>query len=414
MADGFFSKLKKAFNVFTSRDPTYEYIGGPSYSYRPDRFVPTGGSDRSIVLSIFNRMAMDVASIDFRHAKLDENGRLLEELDSGLNNCLTTEANVDQTARGFIQDIVMSMMDEGVVAIVPIDTDINPESSMSIDILTMRTGRIVTWYPEDVTVEVYNQGTGNKQQITLPKRRVGIIENPLYGVINEPNGTMQRLIRKLALLDVSDSKNATNRLDLIVQLPYIIKSDARKAQAEQRRADIEEQLTNSKYGVAYTDGTEKITQLNRPVENQLLEQVKMLKQELYAELGLTEEILNGTATEQAMLNYYDRTIEPICLAIADEMKRKFLTKTARTQRQSIVFFRDPFKLVPVSSLAEIADSFTRNEVMTSNEVRQILGLKPSPEPNADELRNKNLYPEEMAYDPYQEEIPLTEEQIQNG
>lgn len=396
-----FSRAKKAWNVFLNRDPTkYNYAEiGTSYSYRPDRIRLTRGSERTIVNSIYNRIAMDAAAIDIKHVRLDDNDRYIETIDSGLNNCLSLEANLDQTGRSFVQDVVMSMLDEGVVAIVPIDTVGDPYMG-AYSIETMRTGKIVQWHPYHVRVSVYNEKTGQKEEITVSKRSVAIIENPLYSVMNEPNSTLQRLIRKLSLLDAVDEQSSAGKLDLIVQLPYIIKTEARRAQAEQRRSDIEKQLAGSKYGIAYTDGTEKVTQLNRPIENNLMKQIEYLTSMLFSQLGLTQGILDGSADEKTMLNYYNRTIEPIMSAISDEMKRKFLTRTARSQHQSIEFFRDPFKLTPVSDLAEIADKMTRNEIMTSNEVRQVIGMKPSDDPEADELRNKNLN--------------KSNEQIQNG
>ena len=391
------SRLKHAWNAFiNNRDPTASFrdIGG-GYSYRPDRPRLTRGNERSIVTSVYNRIALDVAAIDIQHCKLDENGRLLEEMDSKLNQCLTLEANLDQTSRAFIQDAVMSMLDEGCVAIVPVETTLDPKVTQSYDILSMRTAKILEWFPKDVRVRLYNEWTGQKEDIKLPKSMVAIVENPLFAVINEPNSTMQRLIRKLSLLDVTDEQTASGKLDLIIQLPYIIKTDARRQQAEQRRKDIEMQLAGSKYGIAYTDGTEKITQLNRSLENNLMKQVEYLTNLLFSQLGITQSILDGTADEKTMLNYYTRTIEPIVSAIVDEMKRKFLSKTARSQKQSIMFFRDPFKLVPVNDIAEIADKFTRNEIMSSNEFRQIVGLRPSSDPKADKLINSNLnHPEE--------------------
>lgn len=385
------NRLQHAWNAFLNRDPTYWRASyGPASYYRPDKIRPTMGNERSMVSSVYNRIALDVAYIDIFHARLDDDGRYTEQISSGLNECLNLSANIDQTGKAFIQDIVMSMMDEGVVAIVPVDTTINPEKSGSFDILSMRTGKIKEWYPEHVTVELYNEKTGRKEDLLLPKNTIGIIENPLYAVMNEPNSTLQRLIRKLNLLDVIDEQSGSGKLDLIIQLPYVIKTPARKQQAEERRRDIEMQLAGSKYGIAYTDGTEKITQLNRPVENNLMKQIEYLTNMLYSQLGLTQEILNGSADEKTMLNYYNRTIEPIVSSIVDEMKRKFLTKTARTQGQSIVYFRNPFKLVPVAELAEISDKLTRNEIASSNEIRQIIGWKPSDEPGADELRNKNL------------------------
>ena len=391
MSDTIGSKLKNAWNAFFNRDPTDEYINlGSSYSYRPDRQRIMRYKDQSIVTSVYNRIAMDVAAINIQHSRLDKNDRFIEIIESGLNNCLTLEANVDQTGRAFLQDVAMSLMDEGVVALVPIDTSFNPNVTGSYDILTMRVGEIIEWYPTHVKVRVYNEKTGKKEDLTLKKSIVAIIENPLYYVMNGPNSTMKRLIRKLSLLDIVDEQSSSGKLDMIIQLPYIIKTEARKAQAENRRKDIENQLADSKFGIAYTDGTERITQLNRPVENNLMKQIEYLTSMLYSQLGITTSILDGTADEQTMLNYYNRTIEPIVSAIVDEMIRKFLTKTARTQLQSILFFRDPFKLVPVANIAEIADKFTRNEIMTSNEIRQIIGMTPSDNPSADELRNKNL------------------------
>ena len=383
MDESFGSRLKHAWNAFMNRSPTYRTADhGASYSYRPDRPRLTRGNERSIITSVYNRIAMDVAAISIQHVRLDANGRFLSAMDSGLNRCLTLEANLDQTGRGFVQDIAMSMMDEGVVAIVPVDTTVDPTVSSSYEINTMRTGKILEWYPQYVRVRIYNDRTGNKEEIMLPKSQIGIVENPLFAVMNEPNSTMQRLARKLALLDVID--------ELIIQLPYVIKTDARRQQAEKRRKDIEDQLSGSKYGIAYTDGTERITQLNRSVENNLMHQIEYLTSMLYSQLGITQEIMDGTADDKTMLNYYSRTIEPFVSAIADEMKRKFLTKTARSQFQSIAFFRDPFKLVPVSELAEIADKFTRNEILSPNEMRQIIGLKPSADPKAAELRNRNV------------------------
>lgn len=386
----FSSRLKHAWNAFFNRAPTQVYRDlGASSSYRPDRPRYHYGNERSIVTSIYNRISLDVATIDIFDSRTDSDNRFLEVNDTSLNSCLTLEANIDQTGRAFRQDIVMSMLDEGVVAVVPIDTSLNPEKG-SYDILSMRTGRVVEWYPKHVKVEVYNENTGQKQQIVVPKASTAIIENPFYSVMNERNSTMQRLIRKLNILDAIDEQSGSGKLDLIIQLPYIIKSKARRNQAEQRRKDIETQLAGSKYGIAYTDGTERITQLNRPVENNLLAQIKYLTELLFSQLGITQAILDGSASPEEMLNYYNRVIEPILAAIVDEMKRKFLTKTARTQKRTIMFFRDPFKLVPVSQLAEIADKMTRNEIMTSNELRQIIGMKPSDDPAADELRNKNL------------------------
>lgn len=389
----FTDRLQHAWNAFMSnRDPTpveYRYYGSIS-STRPDRVALTRGNEKSITTSIFNRIAMDVAAISIKHVRLDENDRMIEIVDSGLNYCLNTEANIDQTGRAFIQDVVLSMLDEGCVAIVPVDTTINPRTSGAYDINSMRVGQVIEWRPRHVRVRVYNDTTGRKEELLLPKSMVAIIENPLYAVINEPNSTMQRLKRKLNLLDVVDEQTGSGKLDMIIQLPYIIKTDARRKQAENRMESIEKQLSSSKYGIAYTDGTERIVQLNRAVENNLMPQVEYLTNMVYSQLGMTQAIMDGTADEKTMLNYYNRSIEPIISNIVDEMKRKFLTKTARTQRQSILFFRDPFKLAPVDKIAEMADKFTRNEIMTSNEFRQIIGLPPSDDPNADELRNKNL------------------------
>ncbi len=420
MEQTFGSRLRHAWNAFRNRDPTEQFRDvGPGYYYRPDRVRLTRGNERSIVTSIYNRIAIDVASVDIKHCRLDDNGRFMSEIDSDLNSCLTLEANLDQTARAFKQDIVMSMFDEGCVAIVPVDTTLDPNKTSSYDILTMRTGKILEWYPQHVKVRVYNEKTGKKEDITVPKSSVGIIENPLYAIINEPNSTMQRLIRKLSLLDITDEQTASGKLDLIIQLPYVIKTEARRQQAENRRKDIEMQLASSKYGIAYTDGTERITQLNRSVENNLLKQIESLTSTLYSQLGITQAILDGTADEKTMLNYNNRTIEPIVSAIVDEMKRKFLTKTARSQKQTILFFRDPFKLVPVNDIAEIADKFTRNEILTSNEIRQIIGLKPSDDPKADQLINSNIsqpnqgieMPVEDPYaeEPYGDEVPYEED-----
>ena len=388
----FTDRIKHGWNAFLNRDPTYNYrdLGGPSYGYRPDRMRFTRGNERSIVTSVYNRIALDAASIDIMHVQLDKDDRFESVRNSALNECLTRNANIDQTGRAFIQDVVMSMLDEGCVAIVPVDTTFNPDVTNSYDINTMRTAKIVEWYPAHVKVNLYNDRTGRKEDLILPKKTVAIIENPLYAVINEPNSTMQRLIRKLNLLDVIDEQSGSGKLDLIIQLPYVIKTDARRQQAEQRRKDIEMQLSGSKYGIAYTDGTERITQLNRSVDNNLMKQIEYLTSMLYSQLGITQAILDGSADDKTMLNYYNRTIEPIVSAIVDEIQRKFLTKTAITQKQAILYFRDPFRLVPVNEIAEIADKFTRNEIMTSNEIRQIVGMKPSKDPNADELRNKNL------------------------
>ena len=374
-----------------NRDPTKEYGSlGFGYAYHPDRIRFSRGNERSIVTSVYNRIALDVASTTINHVRLDENGRFKEVMNSKLNECLNLSANIDQTGRAFLHDVAASMMDEGCVAIVPVDTDIDPSNTEAYDILSMRVGRIIGWYPDKVKVRVYNELVGEKQDIILYKREVAIIENPLYAVMNEPNSTMQRLIKKLNLLDSIDEQSGSGKLDLIIQLPYIVKTELKRQQAERRRKDIEEQLSGSKYGIAYTDGTERITQLNRPVDNNLLSQIEYLTNLLYSQLGITQTILDGTADEKTMLNYYSRTIEPIISAITDEIKRKFLSKTALSQNQSVMFFRDPFKLVPVNNIAEIADKFTRNEIMTSNEMRQIIGLKPSSDPKADELRNSNI------------------------
>lgn len=389
---GLTDRLQHAWNAFVNnRDPTYSYQNlGSSYAYRPDRPRMTRGNERSIVTSVYNRIAMDVAAIDIMHAKLDENDRFVSYINSKLNNCLTLEANLDQTARAFIQDIVITMFDKGVVAIVPTETTLNPKKTDAYDIKAMRTAEVLDWYPNHVKVRIYNDIKGQKEEMVLPKKMVGIIENPLYAVMNEPNSTMQRLIRKLVLLDSIDEQSGAGKLDMIIQLPYTIKSEARRNQAEQRKKDIEMQLTDSKYGIAYIDSTERITQLNRPVENNLMKQIEYLTSMLYSQLGINQSVLEGTADEKTMLNYNNRTIEPIISAIVDEMNRKFLTKTARSQKQTIMFFRDPFRLVPVNDLAEIADKFTRNEILTSNEIRQIIGIKPSDDPKADQLINSNI------------------------
>lgn len=406
MEMSFGSRLKHAWNAFTGNIQMNYRDLGMSYPYRADRPRMSRGNEKSIVTSVYNRIALDVVALNVQHVRLDENGRFLSVIDDGLNNCLTLEANVDQTARSFIQDVVISMFDEGSVAIVPVDTTTDPNVSGSYDIQSLRVGQILDWYPQYIRTRVYNEQTGRKEDIVVPKSAVAIIENPLYAVINEPNSTMQRLIRKLNLLDVIDEQSGSGKLDLIIQLPYVIKTEARRQQAENRRKDIESQLSGSKYGIAYTDGTEHITQLNRSVNNNLMSQIEYLTSMLYSQLGITQSILDGTADEKTMLNYNNRTIEPIISAIVDEMKRKFLTKTARSQRQSISFFRDPFKLVPVNEIAEIADKFTRNEIMTSNEIRQVVGMKPSDDPRADELRNKNLS-EPSGSDQQSEEAPIT-------
>lgn len=418
MPETFGSRLKHAWNAFTNKDPTggsYPRNDGMSYSYRPDRPRFSRGNERSIVTSVYNRIALDVASININHVRLDENDRFISIIPSKLNECLTLDANIDQTGRGFIQDVVMSMLDEGSVAIVPVDTTFNPKVTGSYDIESMRTGKIIEWKPRHVKVQLYNDKTGEKEEIWLPKSMVAIVENPLYAVMNEPNSTMQRLIRKLNLLDTIDEYNGSNKLDLIIQLPYVIKTEARRAQANNRRQEIVDQLSSRDgYGIAYTDGTERITQLNRPIENNLLKQVEYLTNQLYSQLGISMAVMDGTADEKQMLNYNNRSIEPIISAIVDEMKRKFLTKTARSQKQSIMFFRDPFKLVPVENVAEIADKFTRNEIMTSNEFRQVIGMKPADDPKADQLRNANISEpaSDMApmEDPSMMEQPMEEEQ----
>lgn len=409
---GITDRLQHAWNAFLNRDPTqyrpYEY--GYSYTRRPDRATFTRGNERSIVTAVYNRIAMDVSAITINHVQLDKNGRFMEVKDSALNSCLNLAANKDQTGRAFIQDVVISMLDEGCVAIVPIDTDIDPEDG-SYKIETMRTGKILEWYPDKIRVQVYNDRIGKREEIEVPKSVAVIIENPLYTVINEPNSTMQRLVRKLNLLDAIDEQSGSGKLDLIIQLPYVIKSETRRQQAENRRKDIEMQLSGSKYGIAYTDGTEHITQLNRPTENNLMKQIEYLTSMLYSQLGITQGVMDGTADEKVMLNYETRTIEPIISAIVDEIKRKFLTKTARSQHQSIMFFRDPFRLVPVNDLAEIADKFTRNEILTSNEVRQIIGMKPSEDPKADQLVNSNISQPDGGGTPKPE---VTEENTKEG
>lgn len=388
MGNTFVSRLKHAWNAFLNRDPTFS-VGGGSY-YRPDRARLSRGNERSIVTSVYNRIALDAAAINMMHARLDDDGRFLSVIDSGLNNCLSVEANLDQTGRSFIQDVVMSMLDEGCVAIVPVDTTLNPRITAAFDVNSIRTGKILEWFPEHVRVSVYNDKTGKKEELLLPKRSVAIVENPLFAVINEPNSTMQRLIRKLNLLDAIDEQSGSGKMNMVIQLPYIVKTPLQKERADRRRKELEDQLASSKYGVAYVDGTERITQLNRPLDNNLMTQIEYLTSMLYSQLGITQTVMDGSADDKTMLNYYNRTIEPIISAIVDEMIRKFLTKTARSQKQSIRFFRDPFKLVPVNDIAEIADKFTRNEIMTSNEFRQIVGFKPSDDPKADKLNNSNL------------------------
>ena len=384
------SRLKHAWNAFLNRDPPGSRYYGGGYSYRPDRMRFSRGSERTIINSIYNRIALDAASITINHVRLDENNRFDSIIDSGLNYCLNTEANADQTGRGLIQDIVMTFLEEGVAAVVPEKTDFDPRYSNSYEIYSMRVGVPVEWYPNHVRVRMFNELTGQKEEITFPKKMVALIENPFYSVMNAPNSTMQQLVRKLALLDVVDEQAGSGKLDMIIQLPYVIKSQARRDQAEQRRADIEKQLSGSKYGIAYTDGTERIVQLNRSLENNILKSIEYLTNMVYSQLGVTQEILNGTADEKTMNNYMNRIIEPVVSAIADEFKRKFLTKTARTQGQSIMFFRDPFRLAPVSMIAEMADKFTRNEIMTPNEFRQVIGMKPSKDPKSDQLANRNI------------------------
>lgn len=403
------SRLKHAWNAFFSRDPTtWNQIGIGGYSYRPDRPRLTRGHERSIVTSIYNRISVDTSSISIRHVQLDEDDQYQADISSGLNTCLNLSANKDQTGRAFLQDAVLSMLDEGCVALVPVDTDVDV-STGTFQILSMRTGKILDWYPDYVRVRVYNDRTGNREEIVIEKQSVAIVENPFYAVMNEPNSTLQRLIRKLNLLDSVDEQSSSGKLDLIIQLPYVIKTEARRRQAELRRKEIEDQLAGSKYGIAYTDGTERITQLNRAVENNLMKQIEYLTSMLFSQLGITQEVLDGTANEQTMLNYFNRTIEPIVSAIVDEMKRKFLTKTARIQKKTILFFRDPFRLVPINNIAEIADKFTRNEIMTANEIRQVIGIKPSSDPKADRLENSNISrPENPS------ETTKKEEEIQNG
>lgn len=392
------TRLKNSWNAFRNRDPTMFYSEpGMSYTYRPDRSRFSRGNERSIVTSVYNKIAMDVAAVDIRHCRIDKNGRYKEDVDSDLNTCLTLEANIDQSHRAFRQDVVMSMFDEGAVAIVPIEAKGDPTIGTSFDIRSMRVAKIIEWFPRSVKVEAYNDYTGRKEQLIFPKKSVAIIENPLYSVINEPNSTMKRLIRKLNLLDAIDEQSGSGKLDLIIQLPYVVKGDLKKQQAEDRKESIIEQLKGP-YGIAYIDGTEKITQLNRPVENNLMSQIEYLTNMLYSQIGITPAIMDGTADEKTMLNYNNRTIEPIVSAITDAMKRSFLSKTARSQGQTIMAFRDPFKLVPINNIAEIADKFTRNEILTSNEIRQIIGFKPSDDPKADQLLNSNIShsPEELA------------------
>lgn len=412
---GIIQRTKNAWNAFMGRDPTlYDY--GPASYYSPNYARYYQGSETTTIMAVYNRIALDAASVVIQHVRLDENGRYSETINDGLNYCLTQEANIDQTSRAFIQDCVLSMFTNGSIAIVPVDATNDITFTDSYDVLNMRVGKIIEWRPQYVKVDLYNENDGQHHEIILPKRCVAIVPNPLYAIINEPNSTMQRLMRKISMLDAIDAQNSAGKLDLIIQLPYVIKSDARKKQAEERRREIEVQLSGSKYGIAYTDGTEKITQLNRPLENNLQAQIEYLTSQFYAQLGITTEVLNGSADESTMLNYNSRTIEPIVAAIVDAMRVKFLSKTARSQRQDIVYFRDPFKLVPISNLADIADKFTRNEILTSNEVRQIAGMKPSSDPNADELRNKNLNKsaEEVAQTPSNDTTNNKKEEIQNG
>lgn len=389
-------RLRNSWNAFRTRDDDYPELRsfggdyGAAYGLRPDRTKLFVSNERSIISSIITRLGIDVASVEMQHVRLDENDRLLEVIKSGLQECLTIEANVDQAATAFRQDMAMTLLDKGTIAIVPVDTSVNPARSNTFDIVSMRCGDVVTWYPYHVKVSVYNERIGRREEITLPKASVAIVENPLYAIMNEPNSTLQRLIRKLNLLDSVDEQSASGKLDMIIQLPYVIKSESRRAQAEQRRKDIEVQLKGSQYGIAYTDGTEKITQLNRPAENNLMKQIEYLTAMLYSQLGLTEEIMNGTADEKTMLNYQNRTIKPILRAIAEAMRRTFLTKTARSQGQTVQFFTDPFELVPLNSIAEIADKFTRNEILSANEIRSIIGIRPSSDPKADQLRNSNM------------------------
>ena len=418
---GLLDRIKHGWNAFVNnRDPTMYYNTmdlGQSYFTRPDRVRLSGGNEKTVVTAITNRIALDVADVDIRHVVLDEEGRFNDYYKSGLDYCLNTEANIDQTHKDFIQDIVMSMIDEGVVAVVPVDTDVDPTKTGSYDIKTMRTGKIIQWYPRHVKIKLYNDRTGKHEDVTLPKESVAIIQNPFYAVMNEPNSTMKRLVKKLTLLDAIDEQSGSGKLDLIIQLPYIVKSEARREQAEKRRKDIEVQLSGSKYGIAYTDGTERITQLNRPVENNLLKQIEYLTSMLYSQLSFHQSILDGTADEKTMLNYTNRTVKVMVMAIVNEFKRKFLTKTARSQNQSISYFRDPFALMPASELAKVADTFTRNEILSKNEIRQIIGRKPSSDPKADQLINSNIsQPEGEGHKPVEEvtEEPILEGENQNG
>lgn len=411
MGNSFGERLRHAWNAFNGNQQIQYRDIGSSYSYRPDRVRLSCRNERSIVTSVYNRIAMDIAAIKIRHVYTDDDGNFVSFINSGLDNCLSFEANIDESGRSFIQDVVLSMLDEGVVAIVPIDTDIDPDITKGYDVLSMRTGQIIDWYPRHVRVRVYDDRTGQKRDVLMAKSNVAIVENPLYSVVNEPNSTMQRLIRKLVLLDAIDEQSGSGKLDLIIQLPYVVKTQARREQAEERRKEIENQLTGSKYGIAYTDGTEHITQLNRPVENNLMKQIEYLTSMLYSQLGINQSVLDGTADDKAMTNYYARTCEPIVSAIVDSLKRTFLSKTARTRKQSIMYFRDPFSLVPLSELSELADKLTRNEIMSSNEIRQKIGLKPSNDPDADKLKNKNIsHPDDSGGDNNTNE----EEENQNG
>lgn len=411
MGNSFGERLRHAWNAFNGNQQIQYRDIGSSYSYRPDRVRSSCRNERSIVTAFYNRIAMDIAAIKIRHVYTDDDGNFVSFINSGLDNCLSFEANIDESGRSFIQDVVLSMLDEGVVAIVPIDTDIDPDITKGYDVLSMRTGQIIDWYPRHVRVRVYDDRTGQKRDVLMAKSNVAIVENPLYSVVNEPNSTIQRLIRKLVLLDAIDEQSGSGKLDLIIQLPYVVKTQARREQAEERRKEIENQLTGSKYGIAYTDGTEHITQLNRPVENNLMKQIEYLTSMLYSQLGINQSVLDGTADDKAMTNYYARTCEPIVSAIVDSLKRTFLSKTARTRKQSIMYFRDPFSLVPLSELSELADKLTRNEIMSSNEIRQKIGLKPSNDPDADKLKNKNIsHPDDSGGDNNTNE----EEENQNG
>lgn len=414
---GLMNRLQHSWNAFMNRDPTSDNeYGTVTYSYRPDRVRFSGGNEKTIVTSIYNRIAIDAAAVDIKHVRLDKNDRYIETINSGLNTCLNVEANLDQTGRSFLQDVYASVLDEGYIAIVPVETTINPRITGSYDITSMRTGKILEWRPDKVKVRLYNEWTGKKEDVLVPKRNTAIIENPLYSVINEKNSIMQRLIRKLNLLDAIDEQSGSGKLDLIIQLPYAVKTSLKREQAEKRRKDVENQLMNSKFGIAYADSTERITQLNRPVENNLMKQIEYLTSMLYSQLGITQAVMDGTADEKTMLRYYNATIEPFVAAVVDEIKRKFLTKTARSQHQSIMYFRDPFSLVPVNDIAEIADKFTRNEIMTSNEIRQVIGMKPSDDPKADQLVNSNIAQPLESQEEYGElgeqplnEVPLDEE-----